>query len=245
MRHATRRGKVKAATMAARLRFGCRRARATRIARKAGLGIAALALLVSCEEPRPPEPFEVLVKLESDPGMPVQGASVSRQNRLLATTDATGRARLKLPGVEGETTDVVVTCPEGYQSPTKPLSVRLARLADKSKTPEYAVACPPSTRRVVVAIRAVNGPNLPVEYLDREVTRTDASGAASFALEVPPGSQFNVVLSTEARTDIKPVSPSKLFVVDAKDDVLLFDQRFEVERKAPPPKRRVFIPRAL
>jgi hypothetical protein len=82
-------------------------------------------------------------------------------------------------------------------------------------------------------------------YLDRPVTRTDAAGAASFALEVPPGSQFTVALSTLERKDIKPLNPSKLFVVNQQDDLFLFDQKFDVERKrayvAPPP----FIPRAL
>lgn len=218
---------------------------AARVALTTGLGVAALGLLASCEEPPPPDPFGVVVKIESDPGQPIQGASVSRANRLLGTTDAEGRAHLKIAGVEGEITDVVVTCPEGFQSPNKPLSIRLARLADKSKTPEYGVSCPPSVRRVVVAIRAENGPNLPVHYLDRPVTRTDASGAASFALEVPPGAQFNVVLSTKERPDIKPLNPSKLFVVSAQDDVFLFDQRFEVERKPPPRRPRPFIPRAL
>jgi hypothetical protein len=100
-------------------------------------------------------------------------------------------------------------------------------------------------RRVVVAVRAENGPNLPVMYLDRAVTRTDAGGAASFALEVPPGSQFTVALNTIERKDIKPISPSKLFVVGQQDDVFLFDQKFDVEKRksAPPPK--VAVPHAL
>jgi len=62
---------------------------------------------------------------------------------------------------------------------------------------------------------------------------------------VPPGSQFTVALSTVERKDIKPISPSKLFVVSSNDDVFLFDQKFEVEKKkvyvAPPPH----IPRSL
>lgn len=187
----------------------------------------------------------ISVRVESDPGKPVSGASISRANRPLGTTAEDGRARLNIAGVEGEITDVMVTCPEGFQTPTKALSIRLTRLAEKSKVPEYAVACPPAMRRVVVAVRAENGPNLPVMYLDRPVTRTDTSGAASFALEVPPGSQFTVALNTAERKDIKPISPSKLFVVNAQDDVFLFDQRFDVEKKKPPPAPVIHIPRAL
>jgi hypothetical protein len=77
------------------------------------------------------------------------------------------------------------------------------------------------------------------------VTRTDAAGAASFALEVPPGSQFTVALNTGDRKDIKPISPSKLFVVNSQDDVFLFDQKFEVEKKRAPPPPTVHIPKAL
>jgi len=195
----------------------------------------ALAFLAACGEPPKAPAFLVAVRVEADPGRPIPGATVARANRLLGTTDANGRATLTLDGVEGEITDVTVTCPDGFQSPAKPVNLKLTHLAEKTKIPEYAVQCPPSMRRVVVAVRAENGPHLPVLYLDRPVTRTDASGAASFALEVPPGTQFTVALGTSERKDIKPLNPSKLFIVSQHDDVFLFDQRFEVERKKPPP----------
>lgn len=209
------------------------------------LAFLAVSLGTGCAEPPPPEPFLVSVKVEGDPGKPVVGATMTRSNKLLGTTKADGRATLKLTGVEGEISDVTVTCPEGFQAPAAPLGIRLTRIAEKSKLTEYAVQCSPSMRRVVVAVRADNGPNLPVVYLDQTVTRTDAAGAASFALEVAPGSQFNVSLDTSERKDIKPISPSKLFVVSTQDDVFLFDQRFEVEKKRLPPAQVVHLPRPL
>lgn len=210
------------------------------------LGLAVLtAIAAGCTEPPPPEPFHIAIKVEGDPGRPVPGATISRSNTLLGTTNAEGRVNLKIGGIAGEFTDVTVTCPEGFQTPLKPLSVKLTRLADKSKVTEYAVSCPPAMRRVVVAVRAENGPNLPVMYLDRPVTRTDAGGAASFALEVPPGSQFTVALNTIERRDIKPISPSKLFVVQQEDDVFLFDQKFEVEKPKYVKPVGPHIPRAL
>lgn len=210
------------------------------------LGLALLsAMTAGCTEPPPPDPFQISIKVESDPGKPVPGASISRSNKLLGTTNVEGRVNLKIGGVEGEFTDVTVTCPEGFQTPLKPLSVKLTRLADKTKVTEYAVSCPPAMRRVVVAVRAENGPNLPVMYLDRPVTRTDAGGAASFALEVPPGSQFTVALNTIERRDIKPISPSKLFVVGQQDDVFLFDQKFDVEKPKYVKPAGPHIPKAL
>lgn len=204
---------------------------------RALLTLACAAFLASCQEqPPPPEPFQISVRVEADPGHPIGGAMIARGNHPLGSTGPDGRLTLHVPGVDGEITDVVVTCPEGFQSPSKPVNIRLTRL-EKPKIPEYAVQCPPSMRRVVIAVRAENGPHLPVMYLDKPVTRTDASGAASFALEVPPGTQFTVALSTAEHADLRPVNPSRLFVVSQQDDVYLFDQRFEAEAKPGKPPR--------
>ena len=195
-------------------------------------------------DPPPVPPFQIFIRIDSDPGHPVAGATVSRNAKLLATTGLDGRAMLTLAGAEGETTDVSIKCPDAFNSPAKPTSIRLTRFADKSKIPEYGVTCPPSLRRVVVAVKAENGPNLPVMYLNRMITRTDASGAAHFALEVAPNTQFQVTLDTAENTKLKPPSPTKPFTVPQHDDILVFDQKFDVE------KTRVFqakvnIPKAL
>ena len=97
---------------------------------------------------------------------------------------------------------------------------------------------------MVVAVKAENGPNLPVMYLNRMITRTDASGAAHFALEVAPNTQFQVTLDTSDNTKLKPPSPTKPFTVPQHDDILLFDQKFDVE-KVRVFQARVNIPRAL
>jgi hypothetical protein len=195
---------------------------------------AALALIAlgGCKDldPPPPAPFQLYVKVESDPGRAVQGASVSRGNKALAQTGADGRAMLTLGGNEGDVADIFIKCPETFQSPTKPIGVRLTRLSDKTRIPEYTTSCPPMLRKVVVAVKAENGPFLPVVYLNKAITRTDASGAAHFALEVAPGAQFNVVLDTAENSKLKPVSPSKPFTVGQTDDILVFEQKFDVEK---------------
>lgn len=205
------------------------------------LVLVAVAALVTagCEDPPPPAPYQIAVKVEADPGQPVAGAVVSRNNKPLATTGADGRASLSMTGKDGETFDVSVKCPEAFQSPIKPTTIRLARLADNAKAPEYQVSCPPSMRRVVVAVKADNGPNLPVVYLNRPVARTDASGAAHFALDVAPGAQFQVTLDTTEKggEKLKPQNPSKPFTVGQHDDILMYEQKFDVE------KARVYVVR--
>src|SRR3954469_16269979 len=126
-----------------------------------GLVVLAVIATSGCKDldPPPPPPFQFYVKVESDPGHPVSGAIVARNTKQLGTTGPEGRTMLTIAGAEGEIIDVSIRCPEGLQSPSKPLSIRLTRIADKSKAPEYGVVCQPTLRRVVVAVKAENGPN--------------------------------------------------------------------------------------
>ena len=206
----------------------------------ARLGLGALVMVTGCGkmslDPAPPPPFKVAFAVEGDPGHPITGAIVSRNEKTVATTGPDGRAEITLNGADGETVDASIKCPEGHTSPTRPVSVRLARTGD-GRAPVFKIVCPPTQRHVVVAVKAENGPNLPVMYLNRMITRTDASGAAHFALEVAPNTQFQVTLDTGENSKLKPPSPTKPFTVPQHDDILVFDQKFEVE------KTRVFVSR--
>jgi hypothetical protein len=195
-----------------------------------------IALCIGCggEQQQKP-PIEVLVTVTGDPGHPLKDASVLFSAKPIATTDAEGRAKLTLTGNEGDTYDVAVKCPAGFQSPTKPISITLHRFAEPSKTPEYEVSCPPTTRTIVVAVRAENGANLPVLYLGRAVGRTDASGAATILLpNLDADSQFELTLDTTEKGNevLKPQNPTSTFTVKRSDDVLTFDVKFVVEKKA-------------
>jgi hypothetical protein len=180
-------------------------------------------------DPPPPPPFKVAISVEGDPGRPVSGAIVSRNDKKVATTGVDGLAELSLNGADGETVDAKISCPDGHTSPAKPISMRLARTRD-GRAPIFKVSCPPTQRRVVVAVKAENGANLPVVYLGKVITHTDASGAAHFALEAAPGDQFQVTLDTSGQK-LKPPSPSKPFTVAGNDDIFVFEQKFDVEKK--------------
>ena len=191
------------------------------------LGLAACSAFQTVAPP----PQEILVRVSGDPGQPLKGAAVLFNGQQVSQSGDDGLAKLKLTGKDGETFDVSVTCPEGYLSPTKPIQVRLVRLADPSKRPEYDVACPPTTRTVVVAVRADNGPNVPVLYLGREVARTDGAGAAHVLLKLKADEGFNLVLGTDGNDRLRPQNPSASFLVRDRDDVFTFDQKFELEKK--------------
>ncbi len=197
-----------------------------------GAGLLLLASATAGCRPQSAEPFEIIVHVESDPGIAMPGAMIVRDGREVTTTAVDGRARLALLGSEGDSADLFVRCPAGFQSPLKPITASLFRFPDDSKQSEYAVACPPSERRIVVAVRAENGPNLPVIFQGKELARTDAAGAAHLLLLLKTGEQFEISLKTSERGNerLRPQNPAVSFVVKAHDDIVTFDQRFGVDR---------------
>jgi len=184
--------------------------------------------------------YEFAVHVTGDPGHPVPHAVLTFKSQAVATSNAAGVVKLAAQGQEGESLEFGVSCPVGYRSPTSPLAVRLTRLGESARMPEYEVTCAPALRHVVVAVRAENGADLPVKYLGKEVARTDASGAAHFLLNVEPGSELEVQLDTGEKRGLKPQDPAVRFLARSEDDVFVFEQPFVVTREA----RHAFVTKA-
>ncbi len=181
--------------------------------------------------PSEPPGYEIVVRVESDHA-PVPGALVFKNQHPIGGTDAAGSAVVRLRGVEGEVVDLWVRCPRDFEDQPKSFSVRLFHLSGQ-RLPEYSVRCTPRLRHVVIGIKADGGSNLPVVYLNKTVTRTDSSGAASFAVEAAPGAHLQVTLDTSERPDLSPENPTKLFVVGREDEMTVFEQHFEHADGAP------------
>ncbi len=183
------------------------------------------------EDPKP-EPFELQINVVSDPGVPLPGAQLIIGGNTQTTTDANGSAHVLSYGHEGDRIDVVVKCPEDYQSPDAPFSIGLRRLSKGSPIPHFEVRCPPTRRTVVVGFRVENGPNLPVRYLGRAIAHTDASGAALFTMRLKPATQVELSLDTSESGDgLRPQDPKFTFLSTASDDFVVFDQTFIVKKK--------------
>ena len=153
-------------------------------------GIIALASILGSGcgnlDAKPPAPFQVRIRVVGDANRPVSGATILRDTKELGATQADGGALVSLNGTEGESVDLTIRCPLTFDSPKRPVSVTLVRFVDISKVPEYQATCTALERRVVVAVRAINGANLPVKFLGNTVARTDQAGAAHFELPVRP-----------------------------------------------------------
>jgi hypothetical protein len=194
-----------------------------------------VVLLTACknfEEP-PAPPFQVAISVEADKGVPLPGALVQRNNKEIGKTDGTGKAVITFRGEDGDQLEVWVKCPEGFDSPVKPTTVILRRLADNKRLAEYPVLCPPAERKVVIALRSDNGGNLPVKYLGRDVARTDPWGAATFMLSGKPGDHLEFTLDTSDKTNemLRPQNPTVSVVVEPKDDYYPLDQPFIVQKR--------------
>jgi hypothetical protein len=185
--------------------------------------------VVSCQKFQdPPIPtYDILIKVESDPTVALPGAVIVRNGKDLATTDKNGQAKLVLNGAEGDNLDFTVRCPSEFNPPLKPVHVTLLRT---SRTPEYTTWCSPNVRKVVIAVRAEGGANLPVTYLGRAVAKTDASGAAHVLLAMKPGDQFELGLDTHEYDRLRPQMPTTTFIVKPKDEIQAFDVKFTLEK---------------
>ena len=94
---------------------------------------------------------------------------------------------------------------------------------------EYSVQCPPKSRTAVIVVRAQNGPNLPILHLGRQVGTTDGSGAAHLVFEREANAQLELKLDASgASPKLRPSEAVASFTVHPKDDIYLFDQKFEV-----------------
>jgi hypothetical protein len=196
-------------------------------------------------DPPPEPPFEVRFHA-SDGDRALKGVNVLSGTKVIGATDATGIVTAKFRGQEGDMREVTIQCPAEFESPAKPIAVSLRRFAPGSPPPLFEVRCAPSLRTVVVGIRAENGANLPILYLTRPVARTDRSGAALFVLRVKPDEQVQLTISTTdgSGDELRPQSPTLTFLTKNRDDFVLLDQPFLIQkkpvvfRKKPPPDNR-------
>lgn len=195
--------------------------------------ILALALTSKCkQEPKPP--FKIVIHVEADPGVPSPKVPIFFGDTKIKETDDAGNAALDITRPDGESVTLDVKCPADT-TVAAPILVVIRR-TDNGKPVEYKAQCRPLTRSLVVAVRADAGPqgntaNLPVMYLGKVVARTDSAGAAHFGLRLRMGESFQVSLDTSSNERLKPKDPITSFVVEADDEVKIFNAKFTEDKK--------------
>ncbi len=189
-------------------------------------GCNELKIFVDGEQQKP---FPVLIRIERDPGNPLPDVPILYQGKEVKRTSADGTALLELHKPDGANVELTIGCPPDTR-PADPLKLFVRRVEGQKYT-EQRMYCRPSMRRIAVAVRADDGPRLPVTYLGQVVATTDESGAAHFAMSMPPGETIKVAIDASANKKMFPQREEALFRVGEQDEVFLFYKKFTVEKK--------------
>jgi hypothetical protein len=198
--------------------------------------LAALAG-IGCSQGDPAKAYEFVIRVHADPGRPIAGAIISHQGARVAESNAEGVVHLAIRGQEGTVKSFDIACPPAHRPPAEPLSLALRSVSEAGKRPEYVVACTPTKRDIVVAVRANQGTDIPLIHWGKEVARTDASGAAHALLSVIPGDPIELTLDTTGRPELRPQNPLARFQAPNHEDVLVLNQDFTVLRSKRGPGR--------
>ena len=203
-----------------------------------------LAMVVcGCATPEPPPPtFSVTVSTQSDDGRPLENITIEANGQPLGKSSKEGIIQTILEGPEGTQIELAYKCPEGYRQPARPSVLTLRRFRELgSKTGRglnMKLNCSPLKRTAGFVVKTNKIEGIRVMLNGEQVAMTNSVGVASFAAEVDPQSDFDVILNTEATEKLAtllPVSPNKSFRIGDRDDLFVFDQQFEMKK----PERKV------
>src|SRR5690242_7765912 len=100
--------------------------------------------LAGCRQPVKARRYQFVVRVASDPDHPIAGASILHGETSLGRTDDAGTARIAVQGKEGEEMLLSLKCPEKFVASPASLRVKLRKLADPRRTPEFAASCAPT-----------------------------------------------------------------------------------------------------
>lgn len=205
----------------------------------APVALAVAFAFAACKPVQPPPPVTVFVKVLDEAKAPVAHAEIASASQVITTTNDDGRAEITVSGFEGATFLVDVRCPQGYKSPDAPLEVR--RLDNGAATaPEYVAKCNRLRHRLVVnvALKAPPGASvsgMPVLYLGKPLTKTDAEGKAKVALDGDVFERVDLTIDTSDPSFAKyhPQNPVGTFEIPNRDDQTSFEMKFTVDKPAP------------
>ena len=197
--------------------------------------VVAVASLAACKPPPAPAPVTVFVRVVDESKAPVSNAEIASASQVISKTGGDGRAEVTVGGREGATYMLDVRCPNGYRSPEAPLEIR--RLDNGSAAPpEYVTRCSRLRHKLVVNIQAIGaGGSLPVLYLGKVLTHTDADGKARVTLEGDVLERIDLQLDTSDASfaKIHPQSPTGSFEIPNIDGETAYEVKFTRDKKAP------------
>jgi len=209
-----------------------------------GFALSSCSLFEEAPSKTEAPEFPITVSIHGNARQPLAGVELFDQKKLLGKTNASGSVSLKLTGNEGGTVSLRVKCPATFKSPEKPIVIGLRLMSPGSPAPKFEAECVPLLRTVVIGLRAENGPNLNIIRLNQVVGRTDEHGVAHVSMQVAPGEQVALTLTTSGNPHLRPQSPTLSFVAADRDEMLLLEQKFTLLKPVIRAKPRL-IPKPL
>ncbi len=198
--------------------------------------VLGVALLSSCRPDAGEATSSVLTFIvESDPGIPVQGATVVVNGDQVGATDERGALSVEVAAKPGGPLRIGHRCPRGYRDADAPKVLRSREfkgIAARVLPIEVTLRCRHESRLAVFVVRAEGLAGLPVLLDGREVARTNDAGVAHFSVRGAPGTDFVLKLDTNAHPRLTPQFPSHQRRLADADQIFVVTQTFDTRRKA-------------
>jgi hypothetical protein len=180
--------------------------------------------------------YAVLVRAADDLGRPLADVQLSAAGQALGATDARGQRALSMPGVEGQRVDLVASCPPSYTGPRERPAFLLKRVRNPQGSTgdqpiEVNVTCDSTNHVALVAVHTGQA-NLPIMLRGQVVAQTSELGTAHVMLREPVGNALQLTLDTSARPELSPANPTRMVTVTHQDAFSVWDQPFELEKRA-------------
>lgn len=204
--------------------------------------LVPLALLaLGCQQREQPvrrSTLPITLRASEPNGEPVADVRVWADGRELGTTGAQGQLNAALEGVDGQRFALSFACPASHRTPNPRRELRLRAprpIAGHDAPLALAVACEPVERVAALVVRA-RGPRsagLPVHVQGELLGQTARDGTAHLLIRARAHSVLRVMLDTSAVPALRPTNPVHSFELGQEDRLVLFEQRFTVEARAP------------
>lgn len=200
------------------------------------LALLLLAFISGCEKAAvQSERYAVSVQAVDDLGKPLPGLQLGAAGTSLGVTDGAGRKSFEIPGVEGQRVDLSATCPERYSGPRERPAFLLKHTrggdGNADKPIEVSLTCDAKEHLALVAVQTGQA-GLPIMSHGQVLGQTSETGTAHVMLRDATGKTFQLMLDTSAKPELHPENPTRTFTVTQKDAFSVWDQPFEVEKKA-------------
>jgi hypothetical protein len=182
--------------------------------------------------------FKIELNAVSDDGRALADVTFTRGPQKLGKTAAGGKLSLELAGVEGQSAELTVGCPDGFSRPPGPVSVRLAttRAVGQSGSRPLTVeaVCERPRREVALVVHAEGRASLPVRVNGELATTTDADGNGHVLMEVDRQLRtLEVELGGAMPKGPAAQVSRKLLDLGPGDTVLVYEPELYTSRPAP------------